>query len=231
MTFGTPTTLDVLLNALSAQLVANTTLLPEQVRLTLETEEQIDDDPTADQFLTIAPAEFPVNDGAVVGGGSSLMETDGTVEIQFYARYEADYYHAVSQDKQNVPGNPWFICTMWRALHVIAKAKSASDLAEAVKRYDRFVHFLSQVTERLHFRLGKPGAAHFFVGEFENSPGREFVPSGRLFQPRSNRPGSFCGNLLRDNRPSQREKPVGNRLKCARANCRDKLLQHRVAPR
>src|SRR6201999_1908040 len=40
------------------------------------------------------------------------------------ARYESDYYHAVSQDKQNVPGNPWFICTMWLALHVVQKAKT-----------------------------------------------------------------------------------------------------------
>ena len=49
------------------------------------------------------------------------------------ARYENDYYHAVSDDKQNVPGNPWFICTMWLALHTIARAKTAADLDEAVK--------------------------------------------------------------------------------------------------
>jgi GH15 family glucan-1,4-alpha-glucosidase len=49
------------------------------------------------------------------------------------ARYENDYYHQVSQDKENVPGNPWFICTMWLALHTIAKARTVEDLAEAVK--------------------------------------------------------------------------------------------------
>jgi GH15 family glucan-1,4-alpha-glucosidase len=49
------------------------------------------------------------------------------------ARYENDYYHAVSQDKQNVPGNPWFICTLWLALHQIAKAKSAEELKEALQ--------------------------------------------------------------------------------------------------
>jgi glucoamylase len=49
------------------------------------------------------------------------------------ARYENDYYHQVSEDKHNVPGNPWFICTMWLALHTIAKAKSIEELAEAVK--------------------------------------------------------------------------------------------------
>jgi GH15 family glucan-1,4-alpha-glucosidase len=48
------------------------------------------------------------------------------------ARYEGDYYHAVSQDKENVPGNPWFICTMWLALHIVHKARTVEDLAEAV---------------------------------------------------------------------------------------------------
>jgi GH15 family glucan-1,4-alpha-glucosidase len=49
------------------------------------------------------------------------------------ARYEDDYYHRVSHDIKNVPGNPWFICTMWLALHTIAKAKTVEDLDEAVK--------------------------------------------------------------------------------------------------
>jgi glucoamylase len=49
------------------------------------------------------------------------------------ARYEGDYYHAVSQDLANVPGNPWFICTMWLALHIVHKAKTVEDLAEAVE--------------------------------------------------------------------------------------------------
>ena len=47
------------------------------------------------------------------------------------ARYEGDYYHAVSDDKQNVPGNPWFICTMWLALFAIERAKSPDDLKAA----------------------------------------------------------------------------------------------------
>jgi GH15 family glucan-1,4-alpha-glucosidase len=49
------------------------------------------------------------------------------------ARYENDYYHAVSQDTANVPGNPWFICTLWLALHVIAKARTTAELSEAVE--------------------------------------------------------------------------------------------------
>jgi GH15 family glucan-1,4-alpha-glucosidase len=44
------------------------------------------------------------------------------------ARYENDYYYQVSNDVQNVPGNPWFICTMWLAQWYIAKAKDRQDL-------------------------------------------------------------------------------------------------------
>ncbi len=48
------------------------------------------------------------------------------------ARYENDYYHQVSQDVQNVPGNPWFVCTLWLAQHAIATAKKDEDLKQAV---------------------------------------------------------------------------------------------------
>jgi len=48
------------------------------------------------------------------------------------ARYENDYYHQQSQDLANVPGNPWFICTLWVAEWLIATAKSRSDLKPAL---------------------------------------------------------------------------------------------------
>lgn len=47
------------------------------------------------------------------------------------ARYENDYYHQVSNDVENVPGNPWFICTLWLADYHIARAKSVEDLEKA----------------------------------------------------------------------------------------------------
>jgi glucoamylase len=48
------------------------------------------------------------------------------------ARYENDYYHQVSQDIANVPGNPWFICTLWLAAWHIAKAKNVDELKPAL---------------------------------------------------------------------------------------------------
>ncbi|HVR63715.1 MAG TPA: glycoside hydrolase family 15 protein [Polyangia bacterium] len=49
------------------------------------------------------------------------------------ARYENDYYHQVSRDTARVPGNPWFICTLWLAQYEIARARTAADLARALE--------------------------------------------------------------------------------------------------
>ncbi|GAB4195524.1 MAG: glycoside hydrolase family 15 protein [Phycisphaeraceae bacterium] len=47
------------------------------------------------------------------------------------ARYTNDYYHQVSDDVKNVPGNPWFICTLWLADYYIARAETVSELEKA----------------------------------------------------------------------------------------------------
>jgi len=48
------------------------------------------------------------------------------------ARYENDYYHQVSQDIANVPGNPWFICSCWLAEYHIARATTLDELHAAL---------------------------------------------------------------------------------------------------
>src|SRR5258708_35217521 len=48
------------------------------------------------------------------------------------ARYENDYYHQVSSDIANVPGNPWFICACWLAEYHIAQAHTMDELHEAL---------------------------------------------------------------------------------------------------
>jgi GH15 family glucan-1,4-alpha-glucosidase len=45
------------------------------------------------------------------------------------ARYENDHYQ---QQSDQVPGNPWFICTLWLAEWLIAKACTEDDVAEAL---------------------------------------------------------------------------------------------------
>ncbi|MCC7210230.1 MAG: glycoside hydrolase family 15 protein [Candidatus Brocadia sp.] len=44
------------------------------------------------------------------------------------ARYTNDYYHQVSNDIGQVPGNPWFICTLWLAEYEIMRAKDLTEL-------------------------------------------------------------------------------------------------------
>jgi GH15 family glucan-1,4-alpha-glucosidase len=48
------------------------------------------------------------------------------------ARYENDTYHQVSKDLDEVPGNPWFICTLWLAQWYTAAAQNADQLDAAL---------------------------------------------------------------------------------------------------
>lgn len=49
------------------------------------------------------------------------------------ARYTGDTFHRVhGVDPREVPGNPWFICTLWVAQWRIARAKSLDELREAL---------------------------------------------------------------------------------------------------
>ncbi len=53
-------------------------------------------------------------------------------EVGGVARYEDDHYHQVSQDLANVPGNPWFICTLWLAEYHARTAQKLEDLKPAM---------------------------------------------------------------------------------------------------
>lgn len=53
------------------------------------------------------------------------------------ARYEGDAYHRAADPSDSaVPGNPWFICTLWLAQWYIARARQASDLARALPIFE-----------------------------------------------------------------------------------------------
>ena len=55
------------------------------------------------------------------------MKTD----IGGCARYDHDWYQRVTDDFDAVPGNPWFVCTMWLAHYDIAVARSRAELSNA----------------------------------------------------------------------------------------------------
>ncbi len=52
-------------------------------------------------------------------------------EIGGIARYKKDYYHNVTDDFEKVPGNPWIICTLWVAQHLIDTAETQQELEDA----------------------------------------------------------------------------------------------------
>jgi len=76
-----------------------------------------------------------------------------------YARYQNDYYQQVSQDITNVPGNPWFICTLWMAEYAILSAKTRDDLKHAAELITWVVeHALPSgvLAEQVHPYSGAP---------------------------------------------------------------------------
>ncbi len=52
-------------------------------------------------------------------------------DIGGIARYPGDYYFRRSPDVQKVPGNPWFICTLWLAEWYIEAARTREELQRA----------------------------------------------------------------------------------------------------
>ena len=80
-------------------------------------------------------------------------------EVGGVARYEDDYYHQISDDVARVPGNPWFICTLWLADWYTARATSLAGLARAEELLEWVVaHALPSgaLAEQVHPFSGEP---------------------------------------------------------------------------
>jgi len=99
------------------------------------------DNSSFDTDLTIdasiyAPFYFGVfdpKDERVVNTMISIKERLSVqTDVGGIARYEGDGYHKVTDNVRGVPGNPWFICTLWLAQWYIAKAEHLEELQEAV---------------------------------------------------------------------------------------------------
>src|SRR5205814_912481 len=72
---------------------------------------------------------LPADDPRVVATMHALEERLWVkTAIGGFARYENDNYFQQSQDIANVPGNPWFVATLWVAEHHIAVARTMADL-------------------------------------------------------------------------------------------------------
>ncbi|HEX2949540.1 MAG TPA: glycoside hydrolase family 15 protein [Armatimonadota bacterium] len=81
---------------------------------------------------------FPANDPRVMATMRSIRERLWVkTAVGGIARYEGDLYQRVSDDVIRVPGNPWFICTLWFAQWYIAISQNTGDLAMA----DELMHW------------------------------------------------------------------------------------------
>lgn len=82
---------------------------------------------------------FPATDSMVAKSMCKVREKLWcNSSIGGLARYEDDCYArehigAEAHDAGCVPGNPWFVCTMWLALHYIESAQTASELEPALE--------------------------------------------------------------------------------------------------
>ncbi len=102
-------------------------------------------DETVDASL-YAVSQFkvlPPDDIRVVNTMKTIEEKLSVkTDIGGIARFYGDKYHQVfDYDPEIIPGNPWFICTLWVAQWYIHKAKSISDLKKPT-------NILLWVTER-----------------------------------------------------------------------------------
>jgi len=48
------------------------------------------------------------------------------------ARYTGDTYYSPDPDRRGVPGNPWFVCTIWLADYYIARGRTVEELKRAL---------------------------------------------------------------------------------------------------
>jgi len=89
-------------------------------------------DTTLDASTLYAMLAFGVFDPA----DPKVQDTIRSVEERLWcktsiggmARYENDPYYRQSDDVERVPGNPWFVCTLWGAMGRIFLARQSDDL-------------------------------------------------------------------------------------------------------
>ncbi len=76
---------------------------------------------------------FPPRDARIIATMHAVQERLWVkTPVGGLARYEGDIYHRASEDVAVVPGNPWFICTLWLAQWQIAAAETLADLQPAL---------------------------------------------------------------------------------------------------
>jgi GH15 family glucan-1,4-alpha-glucosidase len=104
---------------------------------------------------------YPPNDPRVLETARQLREgLTVRTEMGGVARYENDRYFRSSSVEGRVPGNPWFICTLWDALLRVPLCESEKDLeAEALPLLlwaVRHARPSGVMSEQIHPETGEP---------------------------------------------------------------------------
>ncbi|GDY00518.1 glucan 1,3-alpha-glucosidase [Phycisphaerae bacterium] len=112
-------------------------------------------------FAIFAIAGISVDDPQMVSEAKAIQERLSVkTGVGGYARYERDYYHQIERDRiDQVPGNPWAICSLWRAQYVIAKARNVEELEEARGLLEWCVYRAEEsgvMAEQFHPHTGDP---------------------------------------------------------------------------
>lgn len=104
---------------------------------TIERDTNVD----ASQFALFYFGMFSPDDARVVSTMNEVRDKLWVkTDVGGVARYGNDAYQRDPGTAGTVPGNPWFICTLWLAQWLIAKAKTGDDLAEARSIIDWVAH-------------------------------------------------------------------------------------------
>ena len=65
---------------------------------------------------------FDVNDPKIQSTMKKIKQVLWVkTDVGGLARYKYDLYHNQTEDWENVPGNPWFVCTLWLAKYYLKK--------------------------------------------------------------------------------------------------------------
>ncbi len=103
---------------------------------------------------------FHAGDPKVISTMDAVARTlQAATPVGGIARYQGDRYHAVEPASPAVPGNPWFICTLWLAQHQIARASTPEELRPAREILEwAATHALPSgvLPEQIHPRAGLP---------------------------------------------------------------------------
>jgi len=112
-------------------------------------------------FATFAFGAFDARDEEIASEMETMRDRLWVkTDVGGCARYERDYYHQVEGNKtDDVPGNPWVICTLWQAQYHIERARTPEELKPALSLLEWVTKrtLLSGVlAEQFHPYTGEP---------------------------------------------------------------------------